>query len=271
LIRSRVPASDCPALCPEPGGKGGCNPLTGPPPRWGRAKHFLAGARPPTGHPSGWAGRRWARGRAPLPGDSTNQRQGHHGPPDFPPPPPVLGSWNSRCAGWACRTLVMPDPRHYTLYASPMVLNTPGGSRRVRRRLGHPLDSPAGGGRPGCLPEALGGLLPPPGRAGPPQAPGGAPRCGRRGGRGAERLRQLLPPRPRGPLPPLARPERPLAAVGPHRRAQGRQAGPARAPAEAGRGPGAARLHPPRRRRVGGRGPARPSINRLPKIWRASP
>ena len=63
----------------------------------------------------------------------------------------------------------------------------------------------------------------------------GAAGRGRRGGRGPQRLRQLLPGRGARPISPAGRPRRPLAAAGRHHRAQGPRPGPARAAAEARR------------------------------------
>ena len=58
----------------------------------------------------------------------------------------------------------------------------------------------------------------------------------RRGGRGAQRLRQLLPPRRGGPLPPAGGPRRPLAAPVRHHRAQGPEPGAHERRAARGRG-----------------------------------
>src|SRR5262249_4254714 len=82
------------------------------------------------------------------------------------------------------------NSRPQALHSLDISINriAPGASTRVRRRIGHPLDSPARGRGTGRLLEALGGQLPPAGRAGAPAAPAGTPLGGGRGRRGPERL-----------------------------------------------------------------------------------
>ena len=98
------------------------------------------------------------------------------------------------------------------------------------RWLCHALDRRPQGRRRLCRPAPLGAILPPPRPPRPRPAPLGAPGRGDRGrgGRGLERLRQLLPRRRPRPLPPARRPRRPLAAAGRHHRPQGPR--PARTP-----------------------------------------
>src|SRR5262249_481730 len=106
-------------------------------------------------------------------------------------------------------------------------------------RVRDALDQPPQGGRSRRRPATLGTLLPPTGRPRTRPAPRRAPARGGRGGCSPVCLRQLLSLCRAGPLPPTARPRRPVATAGDAGGPQGRRTGTAREPAEARRpGPG---------------------------------
>src|SRR5262249_51414038 len=81
-----------------------------------------------------------------------------------------------------------------------------GGSPHGVRRFGDALARPVAARRRGGRPAVVGTLLRTARRPRPPQAAVRAAPRGRRGGRGPQRLRQLLPPGRGGALPPVARP-----------------------------------------------------------------
>src|SRR5438105_2852019 len=84
----------------------------------------------------------------------------------------------------------------------------------VVRGLGNALDRRTSNGRLRRRAAALGALRPAAGWAGAPETPGHVAGRRRRGGCGAECLRQFLPGCPGGPLRPTPRPQRPLATAG---------------------------------------------------------
>ena len=102
-------------------------------------------------------------------------------------------------------------------------------------RVGYTLGrtTPGRGPERGAAP--VGALLPPPGGPGPQETPGRAAAGGRRGGRGPERLRQLLPRPSPGPLPAAGRPGQPVAAAGDPHGPQGVRSGARRTHPEARR------------------------------------
>src|SRR5439155_7080836 len=87
-------------------------------------------------------------------------------------------------------------------------------------RLDHLLDRPAQVRRSGGGPQTLGALFPPPGRSGPQETSEHATAGGRRGRYRPERLRQLLAPRPAGPIPAARGSRRPVASPHGHHGAQ---------------------------------------------------
>ncbi len=93
------------------------------------------------------------------------------------------------------------------------------------RRVRHALDRDAQGRGSRRLPETLGGLLREARRAGAGQSSGHSRSHGRRGGRGDQRLRELLSPGRARPVSSTRRPRRPLAVALRVDGAQGHQAG----------------------------------------------